>query len=613
MSPSAHARLRPLRQLAPWVVLSGVTLLAASAFAQSFAPGEVRVSSSPYVPPPQNAALHTSAKEVQVEVVVRDPKGMPVGGVTEDQFQLLDKGQPRKLTAFTAEVTNSAAPISAYSRPKSSTASSAPNPSTLGSRPRFVALFFDDIHMVPGDFAHAQIAAERFVKEAMAPGDRVGVFTASSAVAFDFSNDQSKLVATIVALRARPMLTENVSDCPRLTPYQAMQIVNGDLMAFEAAFLEYRRCHISRDDSSQQLENMDPSLLNNPFYIRSHPGVTQVRELASSLWDRAKEASALTFSALRATMDRLAVAPGERMLLLASSGFLSDQLEQTENEVTAEAVRTRIVVNALDARGLFVEGPGRPLDVPGTPGDLPLATFLWENTTRGEKQQAEQAAMENFAKATGGLLFRNNNDLDYGFYELGVVPGFSYILSFSADDVRPDGSYHPLKVKVDRPNCYPEFRPGYYAPASASASESAKPQAPPEHKLDQAVQLQEDLAEIPVTAVAKPAKSASGAPELAVTLHIDVRSLPFEQKDDRELERLDLVVALFDSQNNFVIGKHGTFELALKEDSLTRLKATGINGTLSLEAPPGTYRLRAVAQEALTGKTAATSQSVQIQ
>lgn len=356
---------------------------------------------------------------------------------------------------------------------------------------------------------------------------------------------------------------------------------------------------------------MNPTELNDPNYIRLHPEVTQVREHAIELWEHTKEVSVLTFNAIRVAINRLAAAPGDRVLLLASSGFISEHLEQDENEITVQAVHSRIVINALDARGLFVEGPGRPPDVTGTEGGLPLATFLWENTTRGEKQQAEQAAMENFTMATGGLLFRNNNDLDYGFYELGVVPAFSYLLTFSAEDVRPDGAFHPLKVKIDRPNTYAEYRPGYYAPTSAASA--LKAQAPAGDKLDQAVASQDDLSEIPALASAKSTKSSSGVSEIAVTIHVDIRSLPFEKKENLQLERLDLVVALFDAQNNFVAGKHGTFELALKSESLARLESTGINGTLSIAAPPGAYRLRAVAQEALTGKTAASSRLVQIQ
>ena len=591
--------------------VAGVALAAAMAAPQAYEPGEVRVSSRPYAPP--QAAVRVRTNEVQVEVVVRDSKGMSIGGLTQDQFQLFDKGKLRKLSGFTPEVTNSAAPISGYSKPKAA-AQTAAVPATAPSdnpRGRFVALFFDDIHTLPGDFRHAQIAAERFVNEAMGSGDRVGIFTASSTGTFDFSTDKSKLVETIEALRARPMVNDgNAGDCPRITPYQAMQIVNGDLSAFEAAYLEYLRCHVNDYDGGRPPETMNPTVLNDPNYIRAHPEVNEVRAYAINVWDHSKEVSSLTFDALRGAINRLAASSGDRMLLLASSGFISIQLEQTEDEIIAAAVRSKIVINALDARGLFVEGPSRPPDVAAMDGRLSLATFLWENTTRREKQQAEESSMENFAMATGGLLFRNNNDLDYGFYELGVEPAFSYMLSFSADDVRPDGALHALKVKVARANCYAEYRPGYYAPTTAAGG--ATESAPVKSKLDQAVASQQELSEIAATFVPKFTKSAEGKSEVAVTIHVELKNMPFKNEKDREVERLDMVVALFDSSGNFVAGKSGEMDFALKAGSFRRLQDTGINGVLSVEAAPGAYRLRGVVQEAVSGKTAARSMAAEV-
>jgi len=285
--------------------------------------------------------------------------------------------------------------------------------------------------------------------------------------------------------------------------------------------------------------------------------------------------------------------------------------EQVWEYASRYGIPKMIVINALDARGLFVEGPSRPPDVAAMEGRLSLATFLWDNTTRREKQQAEESSMENFAMATGGLLFRNNNDLDYGFYELGVVPAFSYMLSFSADDVRPDGALHALKVKVDRPNSYAEYRPGYYAPTTAAAG--ATESVPVKSKLDQAVTSQQNFSEIPATFVPKNAKSPDGKSELAVTIHVDLKSMPFKTENGREVERLDMVVALFDSAGNFVTGKSGEMDLALKSGTFVRLEATGVSGVLSLQAPPGSYRLRGVVQEAVSGKTAATSMAAEVQ
>lgn len=608
----ANLSVRRLRRAASLLLCAFAGLAAISAVAQSFAPGEIRISSSSYSPP--QSTLRVNTKEVQVEVVVRDPKGMPVGGLRQEQFQLFDKGQLRKLTGFVSEVRSVPGPISGY---KSKTAP-VPDPAHVASavapRARFVALFFDDIHTQSGDFRHAQVAALRFLKEAASPGDKVGVFTASARGTLDFTSDKSKLLDTVNALRARPMVEESgAGQCPRITPYQAYLITAHDYTATTAAYQEAIAC---RNDGTETYTQSAPPR-GEPLGIgapvpESNQTLQVIRAEADQIWNHAKDISEMTLGAIANTLARLSAMPGDRMLLFSSAGFLSEGMEHDVDELIAAAVRSGIVMNALDAKGLYVETPGRPIDEPSTaPTALLSAVLNFEAVTKLEKMQAGEAAMENFAMATGGLLFRNNNDLDYGFYELGVVPAYSYILSFSADDARPDGSFHSLNVKVDRPESQLEYRPGYYAPTSAAAV--AKVQTPVGSKLDQAVASKDDLSEIPASASAKPAKSVSGAQELAVTIHVDIRSLPFEKKDDRQLERLDLVVALFDSQNNFVAGKRGEFDLALKSESLTRLESAGINGTLSITAPPGAYRLRAVAQEALTGKTAATSQPIQIQ
>jgi hypothetical protein len=60
-----------------------------------------------------------------------------------------------------------------------------------------------------------------------------------------------------------------------------------------------------------------------------------------------------------------------------------------------------------------------------------------------------------------------------------------------------------------------------------------------------------------------------------------------------------------------VTAKEGVMDLALKDDTLTRLKASGINATLGLNAPPGPYKVRVVVQDA-DGKIGAVNQAVEI-
>lgn len=53
--------------------------------------------------------------------------------------------------------------------------------------------------------------------------------------------------------------------------------------------------------------------------------------------------------------------------------------------------------------------------------------------------------------------------------------------------------------------------------------------------------------------------------------------------------------------------------LPLKPETFERFSKSGIDGGMSLEAPPGTYRLRVVVEEAMRGEMSAVSRNVQIQ
>src|ERR1035441_9499051 len=59
---------------------------------------EVRVSAHVYIPP--QIRLTVQAQLVQLEVVVRDSRGQAVSGLKQGDFEILDEGKPRAMTAF---------------------------------------------------------------------------------------------------------------------------------------------------------------------------------------------------------------------------------------------------------------------------------------------------------------------------------------------------------------------------------------------------------------------------------------------------------------------------------------------------------------------------------
>jgi VWFA-related protein len=432
--------------------------------AQQILPDEVRVSGGPYFPPAMpGSEIRVKTQSVEVTVVVRDARGHPIAGLTQEDFRVFDDGKERSISAFTVETfkprvatgKQQAAPAEpAKGDEQQATAGNSPTTEKPARRTRYIALYFDDEHTQPGDLGRAQAAAERFVREALAPEDRVAIFTSSSTVSLDFTNDIPKIAAAIDGMKAHVRISENgFAQCPRITPYEAFLISNGlDPAAFDAAVTEARMCNCS------DAGNFDLNCYKSQDQV--------VRTQADQTWGQARIISENTLTAIRGVINYLAKAPGDRMLLIASSGFLAGttELEQQQDRIIAEALRAGVVINALDAKGLYAEPPGRPFNS-GPQNILPAATFFFELRSLGDRLVTAGAPMANFAASTGCIFFHNRNDLDLGMREIGMVPAVSYLLSFSPDDVQANGKYHKLKVEVTSgKHEYVQARPGYFAP-----------------------------------------------------------------------------------------------------------------------------------------------------
>jgi VWFA-related protein len=72
--------------------------------------------------------------------------------------------------------------------------------------------------------------------------------------------------------------------------------------------------------------------------------------------------------------------------------------------------------------------------------------------------------MAELADGTGGTYFHNSNDLEGGLQKLTDAPEYVYILELSLANVKMDGAYHPLNVKINRNGLRLQARRGYFAP-----------------------------------------------------------------------------------------------------------------------------------------------------
>ena len=574
------SQLRPVNCIkSPYLAVLAALACPGLAAAQSIAADEMRARTFPYVPP-SPVTLRTEVDVVEVPVVVRDGQHRAVAGLTRDDFEIYDAGKRQAITAFSVQ----------RFTPRGDTAGGTqPAAGAAEPRPRFVALCFDDLNIDQAALKPAKDAAERFVKTSLAPGDRVAVVTTAQSQDSEFIGDVPKLVEQIAKVTAHPRFSDDSAlQCPRIRPYEAYLIVNhldNDVLQAKVAELQACGGRVPRPQD-------------------------QVMSMAQGIWEHALFNSRNTLRVIEGLVGGMAKLPGERMILLTSAGFLTGNLEADEDLLMTKALHANVVINTLDAKGLYTVLPGGDASESRPLGRNPRATQavdpqIVDAHTLSKQAQAKDDGMAVLAAGTGGTFYHNRNDLERGFRELGMVPETMYVLGFAPSGVVADGRFHSLKVRLAAGKHYSlQARLGYTAPSANAAA----PVVPPS-RLDSEAMASNTVADLPAAFSWEQRPGPSG---VTIIARLDIGRLHFKTRQDRREQQLTLVGVLLDSRGAFVTGKRSELDLNFTEATFARLAKTGLSVVMTLEAPPGSYSVRALAQDALEGKLAAAGESVQI-
>jgi VWFA-related protein len=157
---------------------------------------------------------------------------------------------------------------------------------------------------------------------------------------------------------------------------------------------------------------------------------------------------------------------GQRILILLSPGFLSLSPDAMtfKSRIFDQAAAANVVINTLDARGLYV---GNPDASQGT--NATTSQILGETSSDHQAGMlASENAMSELADGTGGTFFHNSNDLQGGLKSLAAAPEYMYLLTISLKDAKLNGTFHQLQVKVDQHGLEVQARKGYFAPKATS-------------------------------------------------------------------------------------------------------------------------------------------------
>jgi VWFA-related protein len=550
-------------------------------------PGEVTTHDTP-------ATFRTKVNLVLVPVVVRDRQGRAVGDLHKEDFQLFDKGKPQTISSFSVETLASqlAEPVKPEPVPAVSGGEEAPAPINPADIPkRFVVYLFDDVHLEQGDLMQVRVAAERHMNESLVPTDRVAIFTTSGRTTLDFTDDRAKLHATLLRLNPQPIARAMSQLCPDVTYYQADLIMNqNDPMALQAAVQDAIACMTldPTDSSSVQMAQ------------------AMARATASQVINTGESESRAALRSLKDAVRRISAMPGQRSIILISPGFLTlFDLYQDKTEIVDRAIRSNVIVSALNARGLYTIVP---FGNASQPSPQSAAGALMRSQYLLASAQVEEDVLAEFAYGTGGVFFHNNNDLFDGFKRVAARPEFIYVLGFSPQNLKLDGRLHALKVTLRNSGKLElQARSGYYAPQHlADPEETAK------QEIQDALFSREELRDIPVVMHTQFFKPGVEDARLAVLARVDVKHLPFRKENGRNRDDLTVVSGLFDRNGNLVTGSSKTVEMRLKDQTLVSRLNSGITVKSSFDVKPGSYMIRLVIRDSEGQLMAAANGTVDI-
>ena len=521
---------------------------------------------------------------VMVPVVVRDKQGHAIGTLQQSDFQLFDKGKLQTISKFSVEKlagNRGATPaIELHASPADPEAPKPSETAKLEAPNHFIAYLFDDLHLAFGDIAQARIAAARHLRDTLQPTDRAAIYTTSGQDMLDFTDDQAKMQETLERIQPRGRSLPSSVECPDVSYYM------GDLIQNK------------NDPTALQTAERD-AIICADIVVPNTPGGMQAamqqaeplaRGAASRVLAYGETDTKTTLSVLMDVVRRMSASPGQRTIVLVSPGFfITNDYRPEEIDLMDRAIRANVVISALDARGLYVIGPGSDVSEPQRNSQ----TAIQKDSYVRDSDTLSWGTLAELADGTGGTFVHNNNDLVEGLARVAAAPEYIYILGFSPQNLKLDGSFHALKVnlKMARDLVW-QARRGYYAPRhEIDPAEQAK------QEIREAIFSRDEMLDIPLDIQTQFFKSGDVTAKLAVLAKVDVKNLHYRKVDGRNNDTLVIVSSVFDRNGNLVSALEKRLDMRWRDETLETKLGSGITLKTNFDVTPGSYVIRVVARD----------------
>ena len=523
---------------------------------------------------PQRPArvLKSESSLVRIDVEVTDHSGKPVKGLKPEQFVVTDDGKPQALSFFTYE------DIEKIDKAGLENASAAPivipvdSPIPVSDEEitnkthdrRMLVLFFDLSSMGNEDLRRARLSAEKFISSQMSAADLVAVVTYGTdlSVWCDFTNEKDKIRQALE--RLKPGASVDLSQNAYASAQEGEYDVSG-----------YTGAAYTADETEFNVFNTDQKL-----------------------------------AAIEGLSNVLSYIPGRKAVIEFTSGITQTGEEnRTELRAATDAAnRADVSIYSIDARGLYTAPPGGDATA-----DTSTGTSMFSGAAvfkQTDQRQDSRDTLATLSGDTGGKTFFDLGDLSDAFPEIQKDNSGYYLVGYYlSSDVKHDGSWRAVHVKVKVPGARVRFRNGYYAPRDFQHLEEADR----DQQLADAIHSQDPIVELPIAVETGMFRIGKNQVYVPIDAKLSATALEWAQKHGKREAVFDFAAEVRTQAKNPFAAKGATFEIPVAQlrDTITvhldperfqEVSKTNLEYQGGVVLAPGNYDLKFVARENESGK-----------
>ena len=558
-------------------------LLAGSALAQSQQqssnPPAPAVVPMPAAPPPSaqsakpgQSPLRVSSDLVRIDVEVTDKSGKPIKGLRQDQFTITDDGKPQAISSFsyadiesieTAGADDAKPIVVPVDNDGPNTPSAAAASDQLRDR-RLLVLFFDLTSMQPDDLIRAHDAGEKFIKQQMTKADVVAVvaFSTKLSVLANFTNDHAVLEKAI------SRLTETSSSDLSNPLYAAAANGENDVQ-------EYTGAAFTPDETEFNVFNTDQKL-----------------------------------AAVEGLANVLSGIPG-RKALVEFTGGITQTGEENRTQLRAAtdaANRADVSIYSIDSRGLLAAPPGGDTTTNAATGtSMFTGASVFHQT---DQRQDSRDTLATLSTDTGGKAFFDLGDLSEALPKIQQDNGGYYLVGYNLGaDVKRDGRWRTIHVKVNVPGAHIRYRDGYYAPRDFQHLEKEDRA----QQLADAVNSDNPIVELPVAVETGMFRLSDQQTYVPIAAKISASALDWAEKHGNHQAEFDFAVQVRAVPSGRTVAElHDATQVKLDPGRFQEINKKNLLYQGGVVLAPGNYKLKFVARENESGKIGTFEQDLSV-